>query len=271
MLSIAFSGCLKTGEEKQMKKTRYAYYKIGISCMLAVLLSACTTTAEPEAEEEEYRPQYPISDDGFYTVREGDTWSYISSHFGRSMETLKCWNKIPDKNKIQLGQKVRVMPYQGKNAKKCLNLSDTKAQEPTKEAAAKEAQQAKIRRKILSDFKPIWPMKGNIVSSFNGETQRGIDIAGVERQAVKAIADGTVVYAGEEVKGYGNSIVIRHNNALMSTYSHNKTLLVGVGRKVQKGQKIAEIGRDKNGQTLLHFEILINNSPVNPVEYLPKQ
>ena len=249
------------------------YFKLGSLCWLAFVLSACTTVAEPETAEETeaYRPQYPISDEGFYTVRSGDTLSYISTHFGRSIATLKCWNKIPNKNMLIVGEEIRVMPPKGKDAKKCLNLSDGKPSESAKEAVKETPQQIRIQRKILSDFKPVWPMKGSIISNFNAQTQKGIDIAGKEGQAVKAIADGTVAYAGEELKGYGKTIVIRHNNALMSTYSHNKTLLVGVGRKVQKGQTIAEIGRDKNGQTMLHFEILINNSPVNPVEYLPKQ
>lgn len=255
-----------------MMKYATPYFKLGTSCLLAFVLSACTTVAEPETveETEEYRPQYPISDEGFYTVRSGDTLSYISTHFGRSIATLKCWNKIPNKNILIVGEEIRVMPPKGKDAKKCLNLSDTKSPESAKEVV-KESPQIRIQRKILSDFKPVWPMKGSVVSTFDGQTQKGIDIVGKEGQEVRAIADGTVAYAGEELKGYGKSIVIRHNNALMSTYSRNKTLLVGVGRKVQKGQKIAEIGRDKNGQTLLHFEILINNSPVNPVEYLPKQ
>ncbi|MBR7003097.1 MAG: peptidoglycan DD-metalloendopeptidase family protein [Neisseriaceae bacterium] len=232
------------------------YLKLGSLCWLACVLSACTTVAEPETSEEteEYRPQYPISDEGFYTVRSGDTLSYISTHFGRSIATLKCWNKISNKNILVVGQNIRVMPPKGKDAKKCLNLSDTKPPEPVKEVVKESPQQIKIHRRILSDFKPVWPMKGNIISNFDGQTQKGIDIAGKEGQAVKAIADGTVSYAGEELKGYGKSIVIRHNNALMSTYSRNKTLLVGVGQKVQKGQTIAEIGRDKNGQTRLHLK-----------------
>ena len=116
---------------------------------------------------------------------------------------------------------------------------------------------------------PVWPVKGNVVSPFNGTTQKGIDIAGKEGQSIQAIADGMVVYAGEELKGYGKLIVLRHNHLLMSTYSHNKNLVVGVGRQVKKGQKIAEMGRDKNGQSILHLEMLINNKPANPVLYLP--
>lgn len=254
-----------------MMKLTTPYFKLGISCLIATILSACTTVAEPETEqEEEYRPQYPISDDGLYTVREGDTWSYISVHFGRSMETLKCWNKIPNKNKIQVGQQIRVMPYKGKNAKKCLDLN-SKSAEPVKVQTPQELQLPREQHKVLAGFKPVWPTKGSVISSFNGQTQKGIDISGKEGQTISAISDGTVVYAGEEIKGYGKMIVIRHNHLLMSTYSHNQNMLVGVGRQVKKGQKIAEMGRGKNAQPLLHFEILINNSPVNPVEYLPKK
>ncbi|MBQ9725507.1 MAG: peptidoglycan DD-metalloendopeptidase family protein [Neisseriaceae bacterium] len=242
------------------------HIKLGIVGIMLISLVACSTQKKPETIVEKPAPVYPISDDGFYTVKAGDTLSHISVHFGRSIETLKCWNNISNKDILQIGQKIRVMPYKGKDAKKCLTFTESnKSKEPPKV----EPPVLNKKNKVYIGVQPVWPVKGNVVSSFNGTTQKGIDIAGKEGQSIQAIADGMVVYAGEELKGYGKLIVLRHNHLLMSTYSHNKNLVVGVGRQVKKGQKIAEMGRDKNGQSILHLEMLINNKPANPALYLP--
>ena len=156
------------------------------------------------------------------------------------------------------------MPPKGKNANQCLAV--TKPRETPK---AETPPVLNKKDRVYIGVQPVWPIKGNVVSYFNGTTQKGIDISGKAGRSVKAIADGTVVYAGEELKGYGKLVVVRHNHLLMSTYSHNKNLTVGVGRQVKKGQKIAEMGTEKNGQSILHFEMLINNKPANPLLYLP--
>ena len=238
------------------------------ACTVLLALCACSTQQEPESE---VKPVYPINNDGFYEVQEGDTLKYIAQHFGRSEETLLCWNRLSNKNILQVGQQIRVMPYKGKDANLCLNLP-AKGKSKSESAQNKDEKQqiVQVTSPVHIGVQPIWPIKGSVSKSFNGTTQKGIDISGKAGSSVKAAADGVVIYAGEELKERGQMIVLRHNNVLMTTYSNNRQLLVGVGQQVKKGQAIAIMGQGKDGRGLLHFEMMLNNNPINPTDYLPK-
>ena len=115
-----------------------------------------------------------------------------------------------------------------------------------------------------------WPAKGRIVAGFSEATSlKGIDIAGSAGQAVTASAGGKVVYAGSGLRGYGKLIIIKHNDAYLSAYAHNRDILVKEGQQVVKGQKIAEMGNTDADQVKLHFEIRRQGKPVDPLRYLP--
>jgi lipoprotein NlpD len=115
-----------------------------------------------------------------------------------------------------------------------------------------------------------WPAKGKIVSGFSEATSlKGIDIAGSAGQPVTASAGGKVVYAGSGLRGYGKLIIIKHNDAYLSAYAHNRDILVKEGQQVVKGQKIAEMGNTDADQVKLHFEIRRQGKPVDPLRYLP--
>lgn len=114
----------------------------------------------------------------------------------------------------------------------------------------------------------IWPAEGKIVGNFdNGK--KGIDIAGKSGQAVVAAAAGKVMYAGSGIRGYGNLVIIKHSNSLLSAYAHNKTIVVKEGQSVGKGEKIAEMGNSDADAVKLHFEIRQQGKPVDPAKYLP--
>lgn len=113
----------------------------------------------------------------------------------------------------------------------------------------------------------IWPTNGKLLASFS-KNSKGVKISGQTGQPVLASAAGEVVYSGHGLRGYGNLIIIKHDNTYLSAYAHNSKLLVKEGEAVVKGQKIAEMGNTDTDTTQLHFEIRKNGKPVDPLEYL---
>lgn len=118
-----------------------------------------------------------------------------------------------------------------------------------------------------------WPADGKVIENFSGAEggNKGIDIAGSKGQAIVATADGRVVYAGNALRGYGNLIIIKHNDDYLSAYAHNDTMLVREQQEVKAGQKIATMGSTGTSSTRLHFEIRYKGKSVNPLQYLPQR
>ncbi|MFT4066851.1 peptidoglycan DD-metalloendopeptidase family protein [Paraburkholderia sp.] len=116
-----------------------------------------------------------------------------------------------------------------------------------------------------------WPVRGPLLNTFNDTTNKGVNIGGSVGEAVKASADGRVVYAGNGLRGYGNLIIIKHDATYLTAYAHNRTLMVKEGDAVTKGQKIAEMGNSDSDRVMLHFEVRRQGKPVDPLKYLPPQ
>ncbi|ECU8984563.1 murein hydrolase activator NlpD [Salmonella enterica subsp. enterica serovar Montevideo] len=118
-----------------------------------------------------------------------------------------------------------------------------------------------------------WPTDGKVIENFGASEggNKGIDIAGSKGQAIVATADGRVVYAGNALRGYGNLIIIKHNDDYLSAYAHNDTMLVREQQEVKAGQKIATMGSTGTSSTRLHFEIRYKGKSVNPLRYLPQR
>lgn len=118
----------------------------------------------------------------------------------------------------------------------------------------------------------IWPTKGNVIQGFSNSDggNKGIDIGGSRGQAVYAAAPGRVVYAGNALRGYGNLIIIKHNDDYLSAYAHNETILVKDQQQVTAGQQIAKMGSSGTNSVKLHFEIRYKGKSVNPTTYLPR-
>ncbi|AHJ76770.1 murein hydrolase activator NlpD [Kosakonia sacchari] len=118
-----------------------------------------------------------------------------------------------------------------------------------------------------------WPTDGNVIDNFSATEggNKGVDIAGSKGQAIVATADGRVVYAGNALRGYGNLIIIKHNDDYLSAYAHNDTMLVREQQEVKAGQKIATMGSTGTSSTRLHFEIRYKGKSVNPLRYLPQR
>jgi lipoprotein NlpD len=115
----------------------------------------------------------------------------------------------------------------------------------------------------------IWPVPGSVLAGYDEAKNKGIDIGGKAGDSVLASADGRVVYAGSGLRGYGNLIILKHNNTYLTAYAHNQALLVKEDQAVRKGQKIAEMGNSDADRIKLHFEVRRQGKPVDPAKYLP--
>lgn len=119
----------------------------------------------------------------------------------------------------------------------------------------------------------IWPTQGKIVGRFSSKSNsnRGLDIAAKRGQPVRATAPGKVVYKGSGLRGYGNLVIIKHNNDYLSAYAHNERVHVAENEFVKAGQRIADIGSSGTQSEKLHFEIRYKGRPVDPLNYLPNR
>ncbi|MGG7055451.1 peptidoglycan DD-metalloendopeptidase family protein [Nitrosomonas sp. ANs5] len=157
----------------------------------------------------------------------------------------------------QLGKQAKVKP------------ADKEAEAPAA-AASQTATEKKSGSKNSGGINWAWPAGGKIVNKFSEKT-RGVGIAGSLSQPVLASAAGTVVYSGSGLRGYGNLVIIKHNETYLSAYGHNSKVLVHEGEKVSRGQKIAEMGNTDSGAVKLHFEIRERGKPVDPLGFLPNR
>lgn len=119
----------------------------------------------------------------------------------------------------------------------------------------------------------LWPAKGKVLAKFSSAepVNKGVDIAGNSGEPIVSAASGTVVYAGQGLRGYGNLVIIKHDDAYLSAYAHARKILVKESQSIKAGQKIAEIGSTGTDSVKLHFEIRKNGKPVDPLYYLPKR
>jgi lipoprotein NlpD len=219
---------------------------------------------------------------GYYTIKPGDTLIRIGLETGQSWKDIARWNGIDNPNVIEVGQVVRIVPPtsstpapqsdSGRAVSPVVvtpigNGSASSTPSPAV-APATTGSSAKPVSADGVDF--IWPASGTVVANFDeARNSKGIDIAGKAGDPVVAVAEGRVVYAGAGLRGYGNLIILKHNNTYMSAYAHNQTLLVKEDQAVKKGQKIAEMGSTDADRVKLHFEVRRQGKPVDPARYLP--
>jgi len=226
---------------------------------------------------------------GYYTVKSGDTLIRIALDNGQNWRDLVKWNSLDKPNLIEVGQVLRVVqpgvdagtvairpvttakvetrPLDSKPA------SPTAATTPAASAPASAAGVAGAAPAAArdSDDEPVWswPAAGTVTAGFDEQRNKGLDFGGKAGDAVLAAADGRVMYAGSGLRGYGNMVIIKHNNNYLSAYAHNQTLLVKDDQPVRKGQKIAEMGSSDADQVKLHFEVRKQGKPIDPAKLLP--
>lgn len=222
---------------------------------------------------------------GYYTVRAGDTLLRIALDHGQSARDLARWNNLDNPNLIEKGQVLRVVPPTQEVAARPPTpgaaptpvpaASPAAAASASAAAAPRSAASAPVSAAASANVDgddPVsfqWPVRGNLIAGFDESKNKGLDIAGKAGDPVLAAADGKVVYAGSGLRGYGNLIIIKHNNTYLTAYAHNQSLLVKEDQAIKRGQKIAEMGNSDADQVKLHFEIRRQGKPVDPAKYLP--
>jgi lipoprotein NlpD len=253
----------------------------------------------------------PVADEakpdarGTYTVHRGDTLLRIALDHGQSYRDLVAWNNLSDPDDIKVGQVLRVAPPErsatavvtspismpgaekpapvpkkttprgDKKPYSDNNLADAQKDdaEPPKKAVASGALAAGSTVTASDDEKLswMWPSDGKIIATFDEGKNKGIDIAGRMGQQVMAAGSGKVMYAGSGIRGYGNLVIVKHSNSLLSAYAHNRSIVVKEGQSVNKGQVIAEMGDSDADMVKLHFEIRQQGKPVDPSKFLPSR
>jgi len=220
---------------------------------------------------------------GYYTVKPGDTLIRIGLDTGQNWRDIVRWNNIENPNLIEVGQVVRVVPPVGVAQESVAVVrpvpqsSATPASgTPTQAASAAKPTPAPAAAPTAAstgedDVAWIWPTNGNLIAGFDEVKNKGLDIGGKVGEPILAAGDGRVVYAGAGLRGYGNLIILKHNNTFLTAYAHNQTLLVKEDQTVRKGQKIAEMGNSDADRVKLHFEIRRQGKPVDPAQYLPSR
>lgn len=252
------------------------------------------------------RPAAPPAEDtrpdaaGTYTVRRGDTLLRIALDHGQNYRDLVAWNNLSDPDDIKVGQVLKVapaerggntvvtnpiaMPGADKPVAVPKKTEPSGAKKPYSDSALAQKEDNPKAEKVTGiaagstvtanddeKLSWMWPSDGRIVATFDEGKNKGIDIAGRLGQQVMAAGSGKVMYAGSGIRGYGNLVIVKHSNSLLSAYAHNRTIVVKEGQNVTKGQVIAEMGNSDTDTVKLHFEIRQQGKPVDPAKFLPSR
>lgn len=239
----------------------------------------------------------------YHVIQPGDTLYGLSKEYGVSVQEIQRNNPGVDPYNLEIGQQVKiprlpnqkVADYAGRtDTKPAAKKPEKKAAEPKKNPPPEATPQPKVDKPKKEEIQPkepprstatvnteklqfIWPVQGGQVLERFGETTddvaaHGVEIGAPEGTAVVAVADGKVILSSDEFKGYGNMVVVRHENNFFSIYACNKKNLVKKGDTVRQGQKIAEVGQTgRAAQPLLQFQVRIGSKAVDPMKYLPKR
>ncbi len=231
---------------------------------------------------------------GFYTVKPGDTLFRIALDSGQSWRDVQAWNNLGNPNVLEVGQVLRVQPPGAMPAAagpvagapgvaavtpvappgvtpRPLSSTDPVPPTATPVPPATPSPQAGAEPAGADELNFVWPAQGTVIAGFDEAKNKGVSIAGRIGDPVVAAADGRVVYAGAGLRGYGNLVILKHNNTYLTAYAHNQALLVREDQSVRQGQKIAEMGSSDTDRVKLHFEVRRQGKPVDPLNHLPRR
>nr|WP_227537983.1 peptidoglycan DD-metalloendopeptidase family protein [Marinobacter vulgaris] len=273
---------------------RREYYRVLLLSLLSLVLipavlSGCNTQAL--YRDDIYNP--PVYW-GRHVVKPGETLYSIAWRYGRDYRELGDANNIAPPYDVRAGRVLRLdvrgnVTSSGDNrgggkpvassspARSAPGVSRQQAPKPESKPSVSRAPDRSSplsgQTQTVASINWRWPHVGTVIAGYStsGKVNKGIDIAGKEGDAVRAAASGNVVYAGSGLLGYGNLIIVNHNEHYLSAYAHNRKILVREGEDVNAGQVIAELGNSGTDRPRLHFEIRKNGNPVDPAHYLPSR
>ena len=226
-----------------------------------ILINSCAERRVPV----EKHPARPVKKGVYHVVERHQTLYRICKTYGVDIKEVASLNGITDHGKIQAGQRIFIP-----GAKKVLKVEiviDDVVAEPGEKEKEKEKPRTAYKK-----FDFIWPVEGKFGDGFEDSERKrhqGIDISSPLGTPIKASGTGVVIYSGNTIKGYGNLIILRHSEDLVTVYAHNQVNLVEEGTSVEKGHVIGRVGQTGNATgPHLHFEVRRNNKAVDPLLYL---
>jgi lipoprotein NlpD len=272
-----------------------SFQRLVTGLVLSTLLVGCSSNKSSDVrvvERNNAVAQRPAVTTGQYVVRPKDTLFSIAFRYGWDYKALAARNNIPTPYTIHPGQTIRFDGRTGSTPTPVASSTDSTPSSSLKTTVIRrQANGATTSTTVVAPSvgsKPTpapmppagpaptgwgWPSNGILIGKFssNGSLNTGIDIAGDLGQPVLAASDGTVVYAGSGLRGYGELVIIKHSDTYVSAYGHNRRLLVREGQQVKVGQTIAEMGSTGTDRVKLHFEIRRQGKPVDPLQFLPRR
>jgi lipoprotein NlpD len=235
--------------------------------------AACTSATSTRAPQRDSRA--PV-----HVVQPGDTLSKIAWQYRLQERDLTVWNQLADPDMLRVGQRLRLVPPLGyvepppapaavrpaPVPPPAPSASTTRPRPPQPQAATPRPTPATTATAPAWS----WPTDGPVVTAFGarGGIASGIAIGGREGQPVRAAAAGRVVYAGGGLMGYGQLVIIKHDETFLSAYGYNSNLLVTQGQDIARGTTIALMGQGPERQPRLHFEIRRAGVPVDPLLFV---
>ena len=258
--------------------------RLAVAMVSAALLAACAssgnqapvldrTSRAGSASAASQEPPPP----GYYRVKRGDTLYSIALRNGQAARDLTAWNNLANPNQIEVDQLIRVVPPNADVSSSGAVVTPvrppiTTAQpvDSTPATPTTAASSGAVAGASDSAIALAWPARGSLINRFDDKSNKGIDIGGKRGDAVLAADDGKVIHVGP-LRGYGNLVIIKHNDTFLTAYGNNDKVLVTEQSTVKKGQKIAEMGSTDADRVKLHFEVRRNGKPVDPMRFLPPQ
>ena len=239
---------------------------------------------------------------GFYRVKRGDTLISIALEQGVDWRDLASWNDISNPNVIEVGRLLRILqarsadapapsvaavptvpgaaqtaPVAGAGAVQARPIEagsaagGATAPAPTVSAAPPAELASAAPPPAAAGLQWAWPAHGQVISGFSEGGSKGVAIAGAQGEAIFAAESGRVIYSGNGLRGYGNLVIVKHDQEFTTAYAHNRAILVKEGQMVRRGQKIAELGMSDADRPMLHFEVRKGGKPVDPLSFLPSR
>ncbi|MCP2228492.1 lipoprotein NlpD [Pseudomonas silensiensis] len=272
-----------------------SFQRLVTGLVLSTLLVGCSSSKTSDVrvvDRNKSVAQRPAVTTGQYVVRPKDTLFSIAFRYGWDYKALAARNNIPTPYTIHPGQTIRFDGRTGSTSAGVASATDSTPSSSLKTTVIRRqpngatTSTAVVAPSVASKTTPApmppagpaptgwgWPSNGILIGKFssNGSLNKGIDIAGDLGQPVLAASDGTVVYAGSGLRGYGELVIIKHSDTYVSAYGHNRRLLVREGQQVKVGQTIAEMGSTGTDRVKLHFEIRRQGKPVDPLQFLPRR
>lgn len=241
-----------------------------VVCLAAWLLTGCASGGPAPVDDR--TSARAAAGAGYHVVQRGDTLYSIAWRYGRDWRDLAARNRIPEPYVIKPGDRL----YLEGTAPRAVAASRPQPTAAPRQQPAATPRPTPSPRPVpaAAELTWAWPVDGEVVRAFSAGGARpnqGLDMRGREGSVLQASAAGEVVYAGSGLRGFGQLVIVKHDEHWLSAYAHNSPTLVREGQRVSLGDRLAVLDGSGERSRIVHFEIRRQGSPVDPVSILPRR